>query len=507
MRFDDGLATVLGQPLDDSAAREVAWRQIVDLLAQARIDGDVRLERDAYRRLAAWRADIPVDVRRAVALSLLGRLVPGALVAFFATDLLSVARPLLAAARVTPSGWLAILADLPPSARALLRHRTDLAPEVERALESFGAADLVLEAPAPAPDPDGPEPAPAPAIDRFAFETGADGIVRWVEGAPRAALIGLSIAAAARPGDPHGVDGHAAGAVRARARFADARLTVGGTGPASGAWRISAVAVFDAASGRFTGHRGVARRPRLDERAGPAADGLFGAGVATPDAVRQLVHELRTPLNAITGFAEMIEHGVMGPAERTMREGARGIAGEARRLAGVIDDLDAAARPDRAGPHAGADPAAVLAGLSAELSATARARGVDLAVVADAAMPPVAADAADVERMMARLVGAMIGLARPGERLAVRLDGDVDGARLSVARPATLAGRGESVLLDPGYTPEGDWPDAPLLGLGFTLRLVRAFAQARGGTLAVRPDALVLALPARAGGKASSAGA
>ena len=54
----------------------------------------------------------------------------------------------------------------------------------------------------------------------------------------------------------------------------------------------------------------------------------------------------------------------------------------------------------------------------------------------------------------------------------------------------------ESDLLDPGYSPEGDWPGAPALGLGFALRLVRNLAEAVAGTLTVAPPAFLLDLPA-----------
>jgi hypothetical protein len=50
-------------------------------------------------------------------------------------------------------------------------------------------------------------------------------------------------------------------------------------------------------------------------------------------------------------------------------------------------------------------------------------------------------------------------------------------------------------LLDPGYSPEGDWPGAPVLGLGFSLRLVRNLAEAVGGALVIDEDRFALYLP------------
>ena len=60
-----------------------------------------------------------------------------------------------------------------------------------------------------------------------------------------------------------------------------------------------------------------------------------------------------------------------------------------------------------------------------------------------------------------------------------------------------LAGRDERTLLDPDYSPDGDWPDAPLLGLGFTLRLVDRLATQAGGRLTIADDRFELVLPGR----------
>ena len=67
---------------------------------------------------------------------------------------------------------------------------------------------------------------------------------------------------------------------------------------------------------------------------------------------------------------------------------------------------------------------------------------------------------------------------------------------LAVDRPRAIAGLGEEALLDPGYSPDGDWPGAPALGLGFALRLVRNLAEAVGGSLAIEQARFALFLPA-----------
>ncbi|WP_380874109.1 hypothetical protein ACFB49_45810 [Sphingomonas sp. DBB INV C78] len=555
MRFDDKLATVLARPLADEGARTAAWRQIVDILAQDR-DGAVRgrRAREAFAMLRSIRGDVPAAVRAESVRIIAGRRVPAKLVALVAEDTPAIAAPLISSVELRKEEWLELLPKLAPAARALLRHRRDLPSSVQSALDSFGTSDFVIGtrvaadmAPVAAneaigsvespvsqafeetpvsqaadgdmqirdlldriaayrdrADPRTPEPrTAADAEDRiadFRFETGPDGMIRWVDGAPRGPLVGIVIAVAAEQYG-HGVDGHAAGAFRRRASFRDARLSVPGDGEASGEWRISAVPFFDHHDGRFTGYRGTARRPRADEIAAqPAmAAGLYGSGLA-PDALRQLVHELRTPLNAIVGFAEMIERQMLGPAGFDYRDRAADILDQGHRLLAAVDDLDMAARLESRRVRSAAtavDAAMLIERLHDDYEAAASPRGVKLAFRVAQGLPSVDADPVAVERMFARLLAATIGLAERGETIFATLRSDGGQVRLSVSRPRLLEARDERALLDPGYSPDGDWPDAPVLGLGFALRLIRNLAVAARGGLDIGTDSFELRLPAR----------
>jgi signal transduction histidine kinase len=275
------------------------------------------------------------------------------------------------------------------------------------------------------------------------------------------------------------------------------------------------VPFFDPVDGRFVGYRGTARRPRPDETAIPAngqAAGLYGSALPA-DSLRQLVHELRTPLNAIVGFAEMIERQLLGPAAHDYRSRAAEIVGYGRRLLATVDDLDVSARVETqrlaldAGP---VDTALLLARLRPDYERIAQGRGIALDVSVADELPPVDADPIAVERMFARLLAATVGLAVPGEKIGIRLDpagsGDERFVGLRVTRPLLLAGRDERALLDPGYSPDGDWPDAPVLGLGFALRLVRNLALAARGNLEISAEGFALWLPARADSRLSGNG-
>jgi signal transduction histidine kinase len=534
MRFDDRIATVLSMPADRSDRGIARWLQLVDLLAQPGPDSGEREQ--AFRVLAETRPAIDPAVRRQAARALAGREIAPDLLAFFADDQASIAAPLIARARLDRDSWFDLLPRLGPAARALLRHRDDLDAEVKHALSAFGPSDLVLErgdsvadgAPEPAAEaPDESEsqirdlvarieafrkqrqeaPAEAPRraeprLDGFRWETGSDGSILWVEGAPRGALVGQSIASIAGRGH-FGVDGQAAGAFEKRAPFRDARFNVAGAGPAGGDWRISGVPYFDPQRGSFLGYRGTARRPRIDEVAynltRPA--GVFGTELPA-ESLRQLIHELRTPLNAIIGFAEMIEGQYLGPAAAPYRDNAAEIADQARSLLGAVEDLDTAARLETRRFEADEgriDAASLFARMNEAYGRLAEERGAHLAAEIVGELPLALVAPGVGERMVSRLLGGVIGLARPGETIRASLGLRARGERpmlcLGVGRPEAIAGVSEADLLDPGYSPDGDWPAAPALGLGFALRLIRNLAEAVGGALVVDETAFALYLP------------
>ncbi|MDQ8757760.1 histidine kinase dimerization/phospho-acceptor domain-containing protein [Sphingosinicella sp. LHD-64] len=539
MRFDDRIATVLARPADHRDRATAQWRQLVDLLAQHRGEESEEVGR-AYAFLEARRSAIEPATRRRIAAALAGRAVAPGLVEFFAADSPPIAAPLIAGARLEADQWLALLPRLGPSARALLRHRRDLPPSVTQALAAFGRSDFVLEgavAEAPVAVPPAPErsesqirelverieayrrhkeeerptaafspppPDPDEPIDAFRWETASDGTICWVDSPARGPLVGQTIAAIAAPGH-YGVDGQAAGAFEKRAPFRDARFRVPGEGASGGDWRISGVPYFDPHRGGFLGYRGTARRPRVDETARTAgASGVFGTEFPA-DSLRQLIHELRTPLNAIIGFSEMIEGQYLGPAASGYRARAGDMIGQARRLLSAVDDLDTAARIESRRlelDDSAVDAVALLCRLHESYERVAADRGARLSLDIALDLPLARVAPAAAERMIARLLAATIGLAEEGETIAATMAtagaADRPMLRLSLDRPRAIAGAGEAALLDPGYSPEGDWPAAPVLGLGFALRLVRNLAQAVGGELLIGSARIALDLPALA---------
>lgn len=555
MRFDDSLDTVLGADMATSFGAQSAWRQLTDLIGRRRAAPDAR----AIEQLRAIRSRVPTRTRAASARSLAFANPPAELVRLFAEDEPSVAAPVIAVARLTGEEWRAMLPDLPSTSRSLLRHRRDLPAETVRALDSFGRSDFALPRPDGVPEgepepmtsaveaiapvasivPDRPVPSdspqhaesppsvpandagPAPAprgpfqiadlvaridayqrdhgdlgrpsraivsdepIDHFCFETDATGTIRWVDGAPREPLVGVLLGTGSAQ-----VDGVVSGAFRRRASFADARLVIPGSSLAAGQWQLSATPAFDPGTGRFTGYRGVARRPRADQRAEP-----MPKNGPSPEALRALVHELRTPTNAISGFAEMIEAQVLGPAPDAYRERAAAIRHDTHDLIAAIDDVDTAARieQDALVLRPGVVEVAPLldrAVRDLEPLMLLRQSVVDI----DSGAPglAIAGDEVAVARLISRLMALAVGASGIGERIAIRAWSKDGQARIAVERPRAFAAwPGEALL-----SLEGEDQEGTLLGTAFGLRLARNLAGELGGSLKIGEQRLTLRLPA-----------
>ena len=375
-------------------------------------------------------------------------------------------------------------AEMPPSDQPLdpLTDRFEIA-DLKARIDAYQSSKPGLAEPAPVE------------VDAFRFETDAAGTIRWIEGGVRAALIGVSLAHSAPQGLAQ-LDAVAAGAFRGRARFADARLMLDGQSAAAGGWRLAGVPAFDPGSGRFIGYRGVGRRPRADEVAQPT-------GNVASESLRQLVHELRTPTNAIAGFAELIETQLLGPVAPPYRERAETIRRQTVSLLAAIEDLDTAARIEGHALELRATTLAVepmVARVLADLAPLARLRGAGIAFDPDGTHE-VRVDDRAAERLIGRLLAALLSVCAPGERLKLKVKTKADGRiALQIERPRALAAVADDGLLSidaEAVADVGGGSDGmPLLGTGFALRLARNLAAELGGSLTIGFERLTLRLPA-----------
>jgi hypothetical protein len=502
----------------------VRWRQLVDLLARA---GSLESSRHAPAALDLIRSDAPhIDrqLRAATARAVAAMPLPFELISLFAQDRLQISAPVLAAARLEPNEWQRILAvadrETARFVRTLHPGLGAAAPRKGSPEQSRGPAQLSHSHGGAAPtiedviqrietlrasraksweEPGLPPAPPQPMVQEehsavsiepesnlFRWECGPSGELEWVEGAPRAALIGRQLV---EPGhDRESGSGEIARAFAVRAPFSNALVSIGAETVLAGEWQMSGVPAFDHSTGRFAGYRGVAKRTRM---ALPSSD---GSAPPHPDTLRELVHEIKTPLNAIMGFAEIIQTQMFGPAGQTYRARASEIVAQSHLLLAAIDDLDLAAKL-QAGTYTSeveTDLAQVLEDVVPGLEEKARAVDVELRLLVEPHLPPCAVSPPVVERLLQRLIGALIDCSAPAERLRVTASQWNESCTLSVDRPLALKNVGEDDLLDPAFSAPRQRNSR--LSLGFSLRLVRGIAQLAGGDLVVNRSNLTLVM-------------
>ena len=513
MRFDDRLLTVLSQPAGDRHDAAVRWRQLVDLVARAGPEGASAVVAQALDTIRADAPSIDENLRAAAARAVAGRPLPFGLLEYLVSDRLSVSAPVLAAATLATAQW---------------REWLKLADEETRQFIEALHSEVASAVPAQAPLPEETAPAeevqtakpraerargpslsdvvarierrrrsreaqrtaasvavPAEAPTMFRWECGPSGEIAWVDGAPRGALIGRSIARI-QDTDTDRLDEDVVRAFARRAPFRDADMKVSGEGLVAGAWKISGLPAFDPTDGRFSGYRGIAQResapPPVKREAAPDM-------LADPDSLRELVHEIKTPLNAIIGFAEIIQGQYLGPADRRYRERAGEIVAQAHLLLRAIDDLDFTAKVHSTGGGTRrVDLGQSLQSAGEALGEAAAARDVELELASTADNCIAALEPEIADRLIVRFGTAMIESASAAEHLRIAIEQGASQCRITIGRPASLRNVPDALLF------EGIGEDNGTFA-GFSLRLVRGLAHIAGGDLVVTPTSLALVVP------------
>jgi signal transduction histidine kinase len=318
----------------------------------------------------------------------------------------------------------------------------------------------------------GPEAAPSEGAQSprlFRWECNETGQIDWVDGAPRGALVGHSIA---QGGAGAGVDRSVERAFASRAPFHDGLLDLPRDATIGGTWKISGIPAFERSSGRFAGYRGVAQR---------AAEGVIAAD---PTPLRELVHEIKTPLNAIIGFAEIINGEYLGPADSAYRQRAGEIVTQARLLLSAIEDLDFAARTHSGNNnHARTNIGELAETMIGRLREIGASRNIKLEASRTTGALVAKVDREVAERLIQRMVEAVIARASEGETLRLGVDPERDRCMVWISRPAALAGLADQDLF-------GSAEDA--LSEEFPLRLARGLARSAGADIIVSPAAVCL---------------
>ncbi len=290
-------------------------------------------------------------------------------------------------------------------------------------------------------------------------------------------------------------------AVERRVPFRDVIVELSDAIALKGRFRISGLPQFDRGSGRFTGYWGTAialEAPVAETAPRKGGDGgLFGTG-ASSEALSTMAHEVRTPLNAIIGFAQLIEGEVLGEAGDAYKDEAGNILYHAEKLLGAFDDLNDAARIDQGRYQVSNDAFDVSAQISAMVQRyvpLAKTREIDLVPLVADGLPEMNADSSVFERAVSRLLTVTLASARKGEAIHFVVQrGAEDCLRIVVTRPQALAGMSAETLFDPAGIAV-DHEDAPLLGIGFGLKLVDSLVGTMGGAFDIGAHQFELRIP------------
>lgn len=479
MRFDDRLSTVLAQVARDPHARAVRWRQLVELVARSGRESDSAVVEEALAEIRAGAGDLDEAVRASTARAVSSLPLPFGLVAAFAADELRVAAPILGAAELNRAELKQLTAEArEENRRFLLSLHSQMAVDAgpagpdrrdedrrEGLIPSIGEVLARIERLAQSREQDGLASEPTgrgAGAALFRWECGPSGEIDWVDGAPRGAMIGRSIA---QPSEQEEVDPAIGRAFFHRTPFSAAKLVLAGDGDWAGEWQVSGIPAFEPADGRFAGYRGVARRRVAESGA--------------HDSLRELVHEIKTPLTAIIGFAEIIDGQMFGPAGERYRGRAAEIVSEARLLLDAIDDLDLVARLRSGRETAGNAISApdLIARVRSEFARVAAQRSVSIGFDTPASLASCRVEPMIGERLVRRLLELALTAVGSGQELIVRAGASGGRCTLLVHLPTVREGP-----LEP-----------------FRLRLLQGLARLAGGELLAESTQLKLTLPDASG--------
>jgi len=238
-------------------------------------------------------------------------------------------------------------------------------------------------------------------------------------------------------------------------------------------------------------HAIARQRERLEEEA-LEAEALRRTDLVKTAVIQSVSHDLRTPIATIRAALD-----ALGPADADERSELLGTARhELERLERYVEDVLDLSRLE-AGAAAPSPALWTVETLAAEaLAGLPGAERVRVEVGDD--LPPVRADAAQIERALANLVENALRLTPEGDEVTVRAETRGDEVLVRVEdRGPGVAESDAAVIFEPFHRSGGS------RGAGLGLAIARGFVEANGGRLWVEPAVgggacFALTLPAEA---------
>jgi PAS domain S-box-containing protein len=216
------------------------------------------------------------------------------------------------------------------------------------------------------------------------------------------------------------------------------------------------------------------------------------ASRAKSEFVANMSHEIRTPMNAVLGVAYLMENT---PLSVTQKEYVGMIRSSGQVLLGILNDvLDfskiEAGRMELA--PAAFRPRELLDSVSSVMAVNASARGINLAVTADAEVPQVlVGDAMRLQQILINLVGNAVKFTeRGGVTVRISLDkprqGDHVSLRFSVRDTGIGMDSEQQSRLFSAFSQADASTTRRFGGTGLGLAICRRLAELMGGDISVR---------------------
>jgi PAS domain S-box-containing protein len=275
---------------------------------------------------------------------------------------------------------------------------------------------------------------------------------------------------------------------------------------------VSAVPVFNFATGALTGYRGTAtdvtelRRREVGLRV--AKEMAEVASRTKTEFLANMSHELRTPLNAIIGFAEVMHMELLGPVGNQQYRGYVGdIHDSARHLLGLINDILDVAKIEagRVELSETATPVKTIFDAVARLIRERAVRAeVRLEITVQPDLPPLVADERKLKQILINLLSNAVKFTPAGGAVRMAAQRDPGSGELVV----TVADTGIGIA--PADIPRVMEPfgqvDNPInrkyRGTGLGLPLTKGLVELHGGSFQLDSTpgvgtAVTIRLPAR----------
>lgn len=227
------------------------------------------------------------------------------------------------------------------------------------------------------------------------------------------------------------------------------------------------------------------------------------ASQAKSDFLAIMSHELRTPLNAILGYSELMELGISGDLNDSMRKQVGRIRVSAKHLLGLVNDILDLAKVEAGRLSVAAEPSSVPEAIVAAVTLIqpqATAKNLELETVAGAeSLPYYIGDDERVRQILVNLLSNAVKCTQPGGKITV------EASTADPAGQAQLRGRTSYICVrvtDTGPGIDGEKLDAifePFVqgdtgptrsqeGSGLGLTIGRRLARAMGGDLTVESE-------------------